>query len=640
MANSENNQDGISRESESRIDAMFSLRTDAVAKTNPAGAPDLPGASDNRVESPKVNIQRQAADEGSTQTIAEKSLDNGDDPVVDAIVAREGDDLLKAQDCEIAKAFDPHRPTLRERIQEFFLAWWDNRLARYGTVGALVALVATAAVLPTSRYFVMNAFGMRATASLTVLDNTTGLPLPNVNVAVGGIETKSNKEGVAKLYSVKLGAQTLTIHQVGFADVTKNVTLGIGDNTFGGVGLKAVGSQVAFKVVDYLSGKSVAGATASAGDANAKADKKGKITLTIGGSTTGPVSAKLTAEGYRSEKITVTPGSKEPIAISLVSARKEVYVSKQSGKYDLYKVDLDGKNKKVLLAGTGTERENISLVVNAANDTAALVSSRENKRNGDGYLFDALTLVNIADGTTLSLDHSESIRIVDWIGDRLVYVKIKAGTSAGNAERYQLVSYNTTNTNRQILAAANNFNDIVSAKGVIYYAASNSWYPGGQSQFARVNPDNTGKQTLLNAEVWNILRHSYNNLELFGNQKWWNYRLGDTTTKELAQSPTDANSNRFYLDAPDGKHSLWTDTRDGKGVLLSYDTEGGEDATLATQSGLTYPLQWLDDHTVLYRVVTPSESAAYAVSLNGGAPKKIVDVTNTSGFGAWYYYGR
>ena len=45
---------------------------------------------------------------------------------------------------------------------------------------------------------------------------------------------------------------------------------------------------------------------------------------------------------------------------------------------------------------------------------------------------------------------------------------------------------------------------VVSAKGVLYYAASNN-YSGGQSQFGKVNPDNTGKQTLLTAPALNAL---------------------------------------------------------------------------------------------------------------------------------------
>jgi hypothetical protein len=47
------------------------------------------------------------------------------------------------------------------------------------------------------------------------------------------------------------------------------------------------------------------------------------------------------------------------------------------------------------------------------------------------------------------------------------------------------MSYNLANTNRRrSWPAANNFADLISAKGVIYYAASNN-FPGGKSYFGR-----------------------------------------------------------------------------------------------------------------------------------------------------------
>jgi hypothetical protein len=570
----------------------------------------------------------------------DRSIDSpADDAVVDEIVSRESDELLTAHDAEISKAFvvSGQKPGLKERITDFFRAWWQNLWARYITIAVVVTSVLVAGILPASRYFALNAAGVRVRASLMALDSTTKLPLKNVAVTVSGQTVKTNQDGVARLHDLRLGTQTVTIHQLGFAKVTRTVTLGLGSNPLEDVELKAVGAQYTFKAVDYLTGKPVGSAEAASGDANAQADDKGRIVLTVGKTDAPKIEVTLKAAGYRDEKISIDPNTTQPTSMTMVIKRKEVFISKQSGKYDLYKIDIDGKNKQILLAATGNERDQIAVIPHATDNMVALVSSREDKRNQDGYLLDTLTLIDIDDGTKLTLDSSERIQIVDWIKNRLVYVKIKAGTSAGNAERYQLFSYDYTNTSRLQLASANYFTDIVSAKGVVYYTASNN-YDGGKSLFGKINPDSTGKQTLLTTELWNILRSGYDDLSVAGTQGWYSYRLGEDSVRKLTQSPANTNETRFYLDAPDGKHALWTDARDGKGVLLLYDAATKKDRVLASQSGLSYPLRWLDNRTVVYHIVTSQESAAYVLSLDGGGPKKISDVTSTFGLGRWNYY--
>lgn len=619
-----------------------------------SGAPSVPEIHllDETKNSPADATPKAAPDKASAAaekiprdlTVESRAADPQTDEMVDDIVADEGDKLLEVQDAEIAKAFDSHTPSFWERLKTFFKTWWDNKPARYAGLAVLLIGLTIVGIIPGSRYFVLNTAGVRAKASLTILDGTTDLPLKNVDVTVGSQAAKTNEDGVARLHSLKLGPQNVTIEQLGFAKVTRSVTLGLGSNPLGEVELRAVGTQFNFKLTDYLTGKPVKNGEVSSGDANAQTNDKGEAVLTIGKIDSPKLDVVLKAGGYRSEKTTIDTTTKQVTSVVMVIKRKEVFVSKQSGKFDVYKVDVDGKNRQLLLAGTGLEREQITLVPHATDEMVALVSSRDTKRNQDGYLLDTLTLINVDNGSTLNLESSERIQIVDWIGDRLVYVKVKAGSSAANPERNQLLSYDYNTTTRLQLAGANSFSDIVSAKGAIYYASASGYQAnqGGQAQFAKINPDNTGKQTLQNAEVWDIMRTSYDDLYLAGSytgntQNWYSYRLGDQSAKKMSQQPANTNETRFYLDAPDRKHALWTDTRDGKGVLLAYDGITKKDKVLATQSGLTYPLRWLDSRTAIYRVATPGETASYVVSLDGGTPRKVVDVTNVTGLGKWHY---
>ncbi|HEX8182859.1 MAG TPA: hypothetical protein VF575_04645 [Candidatus Saccharimonadales bacterium] len=561
------------------------------------------------------------------------------DALVDDILVRESDELLAARDARLEQPAGGLyvRPTLGMRIKSFFASWWHNKYARYGTILLLVVGLGGLAAMPTSRYYAMNAVGVRSAASLTILDKTTQQPLKNVTVKLGERTAKTNQDGIVKLSELPLGVQSLAVSQAGFSTISRTVTLGWGSNPLGEFSLEAVGRQFRFKLTDYLSNKPVKDAEISRGDANAQADKAGEIVLTIDQNEPGDAKATIRADGYRSEAINLDNGQKQSQTITMVPSQKEVYITKQSGKYDLYKIDIDGKNKEVLLAASGHEDNDIAVVQHGSGDQVALVSRRDTTKNQDGYPLQSLTIVDVSSGRVLNLDRSERIQIVDWIGDRLVYVKIKAGTSAGNPERYQLVSYDYQAAARIQLASANYFNDVLSAKGNLYYAASNN-YQGGNSQFVKILADNTGKQILLDkTDVWNIARTSYDMLNLSVMQGTFGYKIGDPSVKKSADSMPAFNETRFYLDAPDGKRSLWTETRDGKGVLIAYNASTGKDVTLASQSGLTYPVRWLNDRTIVYRVTTPSETADYAISLDGGAAKKIVDVTGTAGLGRWNY---
>lgn len=633
----------------------------AAASTELSTAPELgkmaiPGVEDVATDKPEVSSDAPvvAADKPGPETATEteaapepeskpRHIDEDPDedptlaPVIDEIVAKESDELLAHADAAAGKpAVVVGKPTAGERFKGFFKAWWKNKLARYGTILVVLAALCAVGAYPPTRYYALNLAGVRSGASLTILDNETQLPLKNVSVEIGDHKSRTNEDGLVKLSSLELGTQSLTISQTGFSTINETVTLGLGSNPLGEYKLDSIGMQFRVSLVDYLSGKPVRDAEMSSEESNAQANDKGQIILTIEPDETSSRDAQITADGYRSETLKLEPGQGQNRTIQLVPDRKHVYISRQSGKYDLYKSDIDGKNKELLLAATGNEDGSISVVQSRDGKQVALVSKRDTLKNQDGYVLQSLTLIDVEKGRTLSLEKSERIQVVDWIGDRIVYVKIKAGSSAGSPDRYQLISYDHTTNSRQQLANANYFVDVVSAGGQVYYVTSNN-YQGGVSQFVRTKPDGSGKQVLLDkTDVWNVLRDTYDTMTLVGNQVAYSYKLGDNSAKQNT-SPGSNTVDRYYLDDGENKLALWADNRDGKGVLLLNNLGNDKDAVLTTQSGLGEPIRWLNDMVAIYRINKPGETADYAISLDGGDPKKITDVTATSGYGRWYY---
>jgi hypothetical protein len=609
---------------------------EASMETEPTSAPLIEESesvpeemASNSGQRPKAEIEDDTADEEDDATTSE---------AVDAIVAEEGDKVLAADDADVSKSFQPEKTSFKNQLQNFFKAWWNNHYARYGTLAVVLMAIIIALVLPVSRYFLMNLVTIRASARVTVLDESSQQPLKNVQISLGGENSLTGSDGIARIGHIKLGKTKLLIQKRAYGVITKQVTIGWGSNPLGSQSLKVIGSQYVVIVKDFLSGKPIENAEASSGDANASSDKDGKILLAVEPGEDTQITVTVSAKSYRDEKLTFKLDSKADQSISMVPARKEAFVSKRSGKYDVYKIDVDGKNEVVVLKGTGFEQDAIALLPHPTDEVAALVSTRDGVRNSDGFLLSTLTLINLGDNSSKSLGSTERIRLVGWLDSRLVYVQIAAGASAANSKRYRLTSYDYKSGDKRDIASANYFNDVRIANGSIYYAISSGNSSSGGVNLTRSNGDGSSKQVIISQEVWNIFRVSYEDLKVVAGQNWYAYKLGNLTATKLDGSPVTP-TNRIYMDSGDKLHSLWVDNRDGKGVLISYDTSSKTDKILKNQSGLDdSSLRWLSNSTLIYRIHTDQETADYVLNINGGEAKKITDVTNTSGIEKGYFY--
>lgn len=570
--------------------------------------------------------------------------DSATDKAVEDIIAEESDEILEIEDAvrdsdEPVKPDKPiNKPAAKPKKHRAGLgSIFKNRAFRWLLLLLIVGIIGAAIGMPKSRYVLLNTAGVRAESSLTVLDDSTQQPLKNVQVSIGDATGTTNAQGEVTLTHVKLGTNALIIQKRAFAPITKQVVIGWGSNPLQSFNLTPTGTQYQFTVVDYLTGKPISKVEASSNQADAISNDQGVIKLTLD-KPADDTELKVTFkhDDYRDETQTLNPSDKANHTIKLVPAQKSLFISKRSGKYDLYSIYIDGKDEKVILAGTGTERDDMVLVPHPTDPVAAYVSTRSNQHNSQGFLLSTLTIINTDDNTTHDVVAAERIQLIDWSGDNLVYVQIASGESASSPKRYRLMSYNQKTTATKELASSNYFNDVVSAGGDIYYAPSSA-YQASKTALYKVRADGSGAQTVFNQEVWNLIRTSYDHMALAVEQQWYDYHLGDKQPQKLNAAPS-SQQPRVYINSPDGKHAAWVDTRDGKGVLLVYDVSAKNDATIMTKSGLSYPLRWLNNDVLVYRVKTDQETADYAVSLNGGNPVKIRDVTNAGGIDRWYYY--
>lgn len=611
-------------------DQNYKKKNEIDSDEVPSSVPPLEAGSNEVVEDREEHLKKEVPPDLVPQSTDEQNSNPDDDTTpfddektgraIDEITAKEGDDLLAAQDAAATVG------AVKVANPSGFVRFWRSKWTLYSLLIILLGGAAAAMTVPTSRYWILNTAGVRAGASLTIVDSTTQLPLKGVQVALGENQTDTDGEGRAKFKKLRLGPAGLTIKRTGFKEIKREVVIGWGSNPLGSFGLQSTGIQYTIEVRDYLSEKPIEGVEATDGEATAISDKQGKITLTLGSSIVAKEGIEIKKDGYRTDKITLNEDTKKPTKVSLVLARKAIFVTKQSGKYDVYKSDIDGKNRAVLLPGTGHETSNVSLAVSPDGARAAYVSTRNNKRDSGGYLLSSLILINTDSGETVTIAEAPQIQLISWAGKRIVFQQSSSDSSSG--KRYRISSYHYADNARLQLAAANTLTSATDARGTIYYAvaadaADSSVKPGLFS----VGPDGKSSQQIIDKELSTVLRSGYDTFSLQTEDGgWYAYDIPD---KQLTEVEAPASLvGRSYADNADHTSSLWI----SQSTLKAYDTAERRDKDVKSQSGLAYPLQWLSPTVAVYRVASGTETADYVISLEGGTARKIANVAPYYGF--------
>lgn len=553
------------------------------------------------------------------------SASAGDDAETDAAV----DDILHSDaDAALPDTKDGDAVVMKtsfwQKTKDGWHNWWANPRKRYATIAVLAVLLAVVVFVGPVRAMVLNAFGVRSSVTVTVFDGASNLPLQNAVLSADGKSVKTNADGEATLKDVHLGVQQVQISKIAFTTYKKDVDFGVRITDLGDVTLKPAGVQLTYVLVDYLSGKPIEGVELTSGESTAKSNKDGKAIITVQPSDTKDIKITASGDGYRKDVLPVPTNLTATTTYKLVPANEAVFVSKESGKYDVYKMYVDGTDRQVLLPATGLENQAIVALPSPVGDKVAVASTRDDKRNKDGYLLTALNIVDTDSGKTTNLEYAEQITLLGWQGDTLVYSQTVAGTSAANPNRQKIIAYDLSTDKRFQLANANYFTSAQLVGGVVYYSVS-STDPNAKATFAKVSLDGSGKKTLYNGQIWSMFRTDYNKFKFQTPDAWYDYTIG--TSAPVKSNPSSDYTSRFYVDSPDNKTSVWVDARDTKGVLTLYNVADAKDSELTTQKNLQSPVYWLNGTDVVYRVSGSSEVADYVISTNGGQTHKVADVS-------------
>lgn len=541
----------------------------------------------------------------------------------------------------------------KRTFRQKFKALLRSKKFWFSLLGVLLLSLVVAWFIEPSRLWIVNTFGGTNTLTITTISPGEGskakvAQLRNVDVIVNGKHYKSDDKGKVQVRGVPYGKASISAKKTGFADVAYGVTLDFDPflHKFGGqveddamrtieLSLQGVGIPVAFKVTDYLSGKPVTDGEFAVGDVVAKPNEQGMVSLKIPATDDKKVTVSATLGGkYIDKKFDVALDAKAEQNVSLVPGGKHYFVSKRSGPLTVYSSNLDGSDVQSIVTGTGKETDAIAFAVSPDGKYGVLSSSREGTVDAKGNAIQAVYVVDLNTKQMTRVDAAIYVNFADWSGNTLVYTANSYDQSS-NTIRATLRSVETTEHRVFNFETADMIGvDTVAFNRVVYHKYTYSGAESGDSPVLREATINGDAQKTLGDNVGTSEGYMQLDFDRIAfrtdqDQAWHEYNLNADQLKTISQPVADSRTQQFLSTAnADGGKRLLIDRIDGKYTLFLKEANG-ERKQLYAAGGLGGPIRWVGD-VVVFRIVDGQQTADYAVSINGGEPKKITDVTATA----------
>ncbi|HSW74498.1 MAG TPA: hypothetical protein VLG16_01365 [Candidatus Saccharimonadales bacterium] len=550
-----------------------------------------------------------------------------------------------------------HQPRLRR------LKHWCGQHKIWTASVVIIVLLGVLAAVPYTRYKLAGLL-WRQTATIRVFDSQTHKPITSAAVTLDGKTAHTNSSGIAYV-KAHVGSHMLVVSKAYYHQNSQSVLVPImRPKNADVVYLQATGRQVPVSVVNAITGKPVPNITIKAVSTEAITDKNGQATVVLPANQSN-VAATLTGTGFNTKAahISVTTAVVNANTLQVTPSGKIYFLSNRSGNIDVVKTDLDGNSRQTVLAGTGKEDPNNTLLL-ASRDWKfmALLSKRDGGDNAK------LFLINTQNDAVTTMDEGNaSFNPVGWAAHDFVYTVNRNGYNnwqpnatsiksydADSAKINSLVSTNATGSSNADAEYETTFPDAVKLiNNMVVYSKTWYRYPGYLSvdgkvnTLATINADGTGANTLKTADAskfyfTNLIQSSPNEVyvtqqdpEANTNSQYFEID-GDGTIKQTQDTHYFTQSYPTYLVSPSSKQTLWAAVRDGKNTLFVGDADGQNGKVVLNATDQTI-YGWFTDNYVLS---AKSGSELYIMGANGGQQIKITDyykpTYNFRGYGGGY----
>jgi hypothetical protein len=581
-------------------------------------------------------------EEQAPETVEEVSETTGDEAHV---VEPSAADRWK-ENAEEAQAAQDAEPQKFRRLKKFAHAYWARK--KWTLPLTIVALIILLLGIPFTRYPILGTFLKKDTA-IVVMDSITDQPVTEADVLVGGKTYKTDNHGRAVAH-LKVGGHSASISKKYYKTTDADVFVGITKVSTLNVKAVATGRQVPITVTDYVTGKPLENAVIKASGSSTKTDKKGKAVLVLPANGTD-AKATITRDSYNDNAVNVLITSREVTTnkFTLTPTGKVYFLSNLSGKIDVVKADLDGKNRKTVLAGTGTEDTNsTSLLASRDWKYLALLSKRDGKQG--------VYLINSSNDEATSIDGGNAnatFALVGWSGNTFVYQVNRTNVQTWQSGATVIKSYDASNGKLYTIDqttgegsgyydyAGTSFSTVSILNNEVVYAKN--WGGSGAGKldgksvsFVSVRPDGSNKKTVKEFPVpagtqfyYSVTTSQYEPAAVYlqvyettTTATYYEYEDGAVTQKSDVTDDTFNKAYPTYLVSPAGRQTFWSEVRDNKSALFIGNADGGSGKQIATLSDYT-PYGWFTDN---YLLVSKNGSELYVMPADGSkAPSKMTD---------------
>lgn len=495
-----------------------------------------------------------------------------------------------------------------------------NKKLSLPVVGA--ALLILLASVPFTRYMLAGLL-IKQTLPIVVLDSETGKPVSSATLSLNGRRAQTNGEGKASIRT-KVGYGELTITKKYYESYSQKVliTLEKPDKPLT-VRVKADGRPVPITVLNYISKQPVAGAVIATEGTEAKTDDQGKAIIVVPEGKKD-VEVRLSSQGFNplKTKLMVTTDEVEANIFAITPSGKIYFLSNASGKIDLVKSNLDGSERQIVLAGTGKEDKNNTLLL-ASQDWKyiALLSRR------DGGEYSKLFLIEAENDKVTTMDEGEaSFSVYGWSENRFVYKVNRDKYKPWDSKQQVLKSYDALSKKITALFTSDaeggqyggyttqNISEVfIIGKEIIY---TQDWNYGGyggydrvyskQSNLVSIQADGSQRNTIKSYPSHDIEARTAEFGELYIRYYQDNKNKYDEYENGKATFAPDFTDNEYwdtdyfaYSVSPSDKKTLWSENRDGKNVFFVGDSNGKDGKEIGHADEFVVYGWFTDDYVLL-----------------------------------------
>ena len=332
------------------------------------------------------------------------------------------------------------------RLRNYLSKYWSYK--KWTLPASLAVTLLVIFSMPVTRYKLLGLF-LKEEVRLSVVDSTTNTTVSGARLQSGGMTAVTSAAGEASM-KLPVGSDMLNVSKQYYKSTTEKIFVDyIKSRNSIVLHLVATGRQVPVAVMNKITNKPVADADLKVLDSEVRTDKNGKAVIVLPPGVPER-SGLISASGYNSATINVQVTSQVVAAntFTLAPTGSIYFLSNLSGKIDVVKTNLDGTNRKTVLAGTGNETPGNTVLL-ASRDWKYLALLAQRSKTGNPEL----DLIDTSSDTMTNMDEGNAtFTLVGWDDDRFIYRVDRTAVQNWQNGQEALKSFNAPTKTITVLA--------------------------------------------------------------------------------------------------------------------------------------------------------------------------------------------